>query len=192
LSSTERGCALSHINTWKLIASYTPKNKAEASQMSSGVNSYNGSTYSTCTHHVANRECLDFYSSMNSLLVSKIKLLNELNHIESYQEWFLIIEDDATISKKVLNDDFLPDLMHRLILTVPSDVDIVYLGHCIPKKAKISRHKKIWVMPNYIWELHAYLITQKTASILLSFLPVDCPVDNFISKLINEKILKVV
>lgn len=48
-----------------------------------------------------------------------------------------------------------------------------------------------FVKPNYLWQLHAYMIPKRTAQIFLRYLPVDCPVDNFIARLIYDQIVRV-
>ena len=41
----------------------------------------------------------------------------------------------------------------------------------------------------YLWQLHAYVIPQRTAKLLLSKLPVNQPVDNFIASLVHDGII---
>jgi hypothetical protein len=112
------------------------------------------------------------------------------------QEWFLILEDDAALRldpvTRAGSENNLTWSIFSAIQSLPVDADVLYLGHAIPKKAKFNATKdKMFFKPNFITQLHSYMITKKTAGILLSFLPVDCPVDIFLARLIHDKIITV-
>jgi hypothetical protein len=118
-------------------------------------------------------------------------------------EWFLILEDDAYVcertAKKSSRDaslgmavggasDAFPAAVRNALDALPSDADILYLGRAVPSgnKAWGKPHKGGLVQLNYVWQLHAYLIPRHTARRLLKELPVDCPADNFLARLIHE------
>lgn len=112
------------------------------------------------------------------------------------QEWYLILEDDAAArldpTNQAQSDDNIVWAINSAIQALPIDADILYLGHQIPKKASYNPTKdKKFFRPNYVTQLHSYMITKKTAGVLLSFLPVDCPVDIFLARLIHDKIITV-
>ena len=65
------------------------------------------------------------------------------------------------------------------------------LGVDLPGQSKKLAFRAGFLQPQYLWQLHAYILTGKGAHTLLSNLPVDCPVDNFVAKLIFDGKLKV-
>ena len=157
MTASERACAQSHINVWKIIAERND-----------------------CIHSLEDLENLmGWYRQSNAVFTS---------YTSSKEEWFLIMEDDAHIKDLVLRGDSFCSYVSSLLNGLKETVDMIYLGHAIPSSAKIHHGKsKQMIKPNYLWQLHAYLITKRTAGILLNFLPVDSPVDTFIAKLIHEK-----
>lgn len=122
--------------------------------------------------------------------------------LDHFGKFFLILEDDAVIDphpkikgkyanphiKKLIKKNFL-QRVKEIEDKIPSDFDICYLGYS-GKTFKRSV-KKILVRPQYVWQLHAYLLSPKGAAKLLSKLPVSAPVDNFIATLIYERQLEV-
>lgn len=164
LTSSERACAMSHISVWRAIAA-----------------SESGSLNELLRWH---RTSGAVFSTLPS---NDWKIPSE--------EWHLIFEDDACImSSALLKGESFVGTVNRLLNSLPvgSGVDIIYLGRVIPKNAKISTKKtgRYFVCPNYLWQLHSYMITKKTAELLLRNLPVDCPVDNYISRLIQDGIVR--
>jgi GR25 family glycosyltransferase involved in LPS biosynthesis len=131
------------------------------------------------------------HSLLTNDLSSHVKSSSSIVAKPESQEWYLILEDDAGLRAR--DYETLKRSLGSLVASLPIEADILYLGHNIPKKA--TQYRKgggnKFIKPNYITELHAYLITRKTAGILLSFLPVDCPVDIFLARLIHDKIITV-
>jgi GR25 family glycosyltransferase involved in LPS biosynthesis len=135
-------------------------------------------------------------------ICSLLSLKNQSSNFEFYGKFFLILEDDAVIhphpkfskrhttalSKKLTKKDLLQRIKD-IEDKIPVDFDICYLGYV--GKTFTRTVKKVLVRPQYVWQLHAYLLSPKGAAKLLSHLPVSAPVDNFIAKLIFEKKLEV-
>lgn len=136
-------------------------------------------------------------------ICSLFALWNHSRNFEYYGKGVLILEDDASIDphpklkvrhvhpniKKLIKKDFL-HRMTEIEEKIPSDFDICYLGYTGKTYKNIL--KKALVRPQYVWQLHAYLLSPKGAAKLLSYLPVSAPVDNFVAKLIVEKKLEVI
>lgn len=124
------------------------------------------------------------------------------NNSAFYGKYLLVLEDDAVFdphpklkgknvhpyAKRLTKKDFLQRIK-EIEDKIPADFDICYLGYT----GKIFKKtvKKVLVRPQYVWQLHAYLLSPKGAARLLSHLPVSAPVDNFIAKLIVDKHLEV-
>lgn len=141
------------------------------------------------------------HAQINS--ICDVLALRSQSSIEHFGKFVLILEDDAVIdphpkwrgknsvhvySKKLLKKNFL-QRVKEIEDKIPSDFDICYLGY--NGKTFKKTVKKILVRPEYVWQLHAYLLSPKGAAKLLAQLPVSAPVDNFIAKLIFEKKLEV-
>jgi GR25 family glycosyltransferase involved in LPS biosynthesis len=134
--------------------------------------------------------------------VSDFLAIRNQSSVEHYGNFFLILEDDAVVDphpkvkgkyshpqcKKLVKKNFLQRLK-EIEDKIPADFDICYLGYNGKSYKKLV--KKILVRPQYVWQLHAYLLSPKGAAKLLTQLPVSAPVDNFIAKLIYEKQLEV-
>jgi GR25 family glycosyltransferase involved in LPS biosynthesis len=132
-----------------------------------------------------------------------LALGHQSSNFEYQGKFFLILEDDAVINphpklkgkhvhpnaKKLIKKDFL-QRMKEIEEKIPSDFDICYLGYT--GKTFKKSVKKVLVRPQYVWQLHAYLLSPKGAAKLLMQLPVSAPVDNFIAKLIFENKLEVI
>ena len=110
---------------------------------------------------------------------------------DKMMKYCLIMEDDA----KFVEDEesvavpmpmrcHISDVIRRL-----PDCDICYLGYALPKKC--TEFEVGFFKPNYLWQLHGYLLSATGARKLLSALPVDAPVDNFIATLIYDGRLNV-
>ena len=114
------------------------------------------------------------------------------NEMCEKNDWYLIFEDDADVTNNIGSDGF-QSILNRLIKQkIPSDFDICYLGHVIPKNCnkRFFRGGDI-IEPSYAWCLHAYLLRGKAINILLNNLPINAPVDNFIAQLLFDGTLKV-
>lgn len=147
---------------------------------------------------IGEKKRLDQVNDICNLLA----LRNQSCNFEYYGKSFLILEDDAVIdphpklkskhvhpnSKKLIKKDLLQRIK-EIEDKIPSDFDICYLGYT--GKTFKKSVKKVLVRPQYVWQLHAYLLSPKGAAKLLTYLPVSAPVDNFIAKLILDKKLEV-
>jgi GR25 family glycosyltransferase involved in LPS biosynthesis len=91
-------------------------------------------------------------------------------------EPLLIMEDDAALSK-----NFWPTL-EKGLRDLPPDADVFYLGWSQAANWRREITPEV-VEAEYVWYLHGYLLYPKGAEILLSKLPVDQPVDNFVANL---------
>ena len=103
------------------------------------------------------------------------------------QDYMLIFEDDAMICR--LKEQPFVMRMRQVRRALPDDFDICYLGYAAPKKvlAKPKKIKNLLFKPEYLWQLHGYMLSVQGAKKLLSFLPVNQPVDNFVATLLSEE-----
>lgn len=132
MSSGERGCAMSHVRAWQLVAACD----SEQDKIGSAAGK------------------------------------------SDVQTPVLILEDDT-----VLANDFEKRL-RAMLATLPPDsgVDILYLGY-IKGEAAPWRRKVVEEIyeAEYLWTTVAYLLWPQGARHLLSTLPVDEPIDNFMA-----------
>ena len=54
------------------------------------------------------------------------------------EEWFLIFEDDACVREAALGEGSFFDTVKNFVHSLPENVDILYLGHVIPKVYNFS------------------------------------------------------
>jgi len=88
----------------------------------------------------------------------------------------IILEDDAVPVR-----DFSVKLKKALD-EVPSDADLLYLGYSRPEKAPWRGDVgESLAKVDYVWTTIGYIVWPKGARKLLQRLPVDSPVDNFMS-----------
>lgn len=125
----------------------------------------------------------------NENLQQLITFYNSSQWFNINQKYYLVFEDDMEINSQY-KDNFILQL-NEIQNALPLDTDICYLGYSKPFDVKFPRVHKLLSKPNYLWQLHAYLLSSSGAKKLLSYLPIDSPVDNFISRLIYEEKLKV-
>jgi GR25 family glycosyltransferase involved in LPS biosynthesis len=187
LTNSERACAMSHLLAWLTIMDLSASND-------SGIRKIGDSDREALSYHLPTlflNECKAQY-----------RLLGQCFHDQSCKgqgglfnkfgtEFFLIFEDDAAIIPR--DCSFFSQLLDTVI-EIPSDCDICYLGYAANMKmqSKFRRCKGSYFFePTYLWHLHAYLLSVSGVCKLLSHLPIDRPVDNFIARLIFEKKLKV-
>lgn len=110
--------------------------------------------------------CLSHY-----LLWKKLANSKNLNKI-------MIFEDDAN---KPINNYFkYLDIIHN---EVPKDWDIILIGYVLLDSEKIS--KNIVKVKNFIL-LHNYIINKKGAKKLLNNLPINAPLDTWLSLISNK------
>merc|ERR1719272_2691300 len=88
----------------------------------------------------------------------------------------ILVEDDAVPVR-----DFSVKLKKALD-EVPSDADLLYLGYSRPEKAPWREDVgESLAKVDYVWTTIGYIVWPKGARKLLQRLPVDSPVDNFMS-----------
>ena len=139
---------------------------------------------STSSHHSPSQE-----SNMNLFFHSEWTIDSD---------WYLILEDDASFTHHInsstscLGSDFLEQINELLQHYIPDDFDICYLGHVCSKLGKLITINKYIAKPDYLWQLHGYILRGRAIPKLLSYLPIFAPVDNFISQLILDGVLKVI
>ena len=118
-----------------------------------------------------------------------IRVHNKDTDSDSYHDWYLILEDDADIKLVAYKDDF-KDFLGRVLHRIPKDADMLYLGCVIPKSSRKKYSKnKMFIRLSYAWQLHAYILKGSAVEILLNNLPINGPVDNYISSLMYNKLL---
>mmetsp|Transcript_9709 Transcript_9709/g.19933 ORF Transcript_9709/g.19933 Transcript_9709/m.19933 type:complete len:355 (+) Transcript_9709:120-1184(+) len=91
----------------------------------------------------------------------------------------LVLEDDAAPTAE------FPELLAKALATLPSDAGILYLGYsqAAPWRRELSAEL---VEAEYVWTTVAYIIWPACARLLLSRLPVNEPVDNWMAGLCAE------
>lgn len=239
MTTSERGCAMSHVSIWKAIVDVSNKLSAASSIQSvqkqqkiskptheSGT-PWNVTAYEcwsaaaasgvwNCKYiqefpedqlssHEGGQPVVSFIPSAPVcwLQSQHSTTKRKASHSDSssnasmnlrQDDWYLILEDDCSINQRdtasIFGLDFrmqLNDVVRRL----PVDWGICYLGYVIPRNAKKNMIGKHFMKPNYVWQLHAYIISSRSAKYLLSSLPVNKPVDNFLATLIHSGGLKV-
>merc|ERR1719271_676359 len=99
----------------------------------------------------------------------------------------LLVEDDA-----IPVEGFAAKLVQGL-KDVPKDADLLYLGYSKPDKAPWKREipGTDIAEAEYVWTTVGYMIWPSGARKLLQRLPVDSPVDNYMSWASHENITKV-
>jgi len=86
----------------------------------------------------------------------------------------MVLEDDAKMTPK------FTERLSKAIEDLPDDADVLYMGYC--KAAPFRRSiNKVLAEAEYVWTTVGYIIVPKAAKKLLSKLPVDQPVDNFMA-----------
>jgi len=108
----------------------------------------------------------------------------------------LILEDDAVLWER--SGVKLPELTQRLIAAVEQCWDVentpvmLYVG-CEVVQWRDSRRVVVEGPPvmrlreaEYLWQTSSYIIWPAAARELLAHLPIDCPTDCYISKLVLE------
>ena len=77
------------------------------------------------------------------------------------------------------------------MLHIPVDWDLLYLGFIKPKSTQESKINKklspLFVKLEYAWQTHAYVIRQESLVKIMSILPIDMPIDNFLATMIYRK-----
>lgn len=86
----------------------------------------------------------------------------------------LVLEDDAAPT-----DQFVP-ILARALAELPSDADVLYLGYSQAAEWRREISPEL-VESEYVWTTVAYIIWPKGAQKLLSQLPVNEPVDNWMA-----------
>eukprot|EP00981_Chlorochromonas_danica_P000967 scaffold233_cov174-Ochromonas_danica.AAC.7 len=181
LTSTERACAMSHLLIWKAIEKLYVQGKDEDSGLPPIVEKLSQS--------------LLFYRNISQNIL---------------KDYFLIMEDDAHLRINPLTTYFsdIPNQMNvrtiyhnslieelqYIIQRLPKSTDICYLGRVLPWKSKEFKSqpiKSIFLRVNYVWNLHAYLINGRSVEKIMSYLPINMPVDNFLASLAHSQALEV-
>lgn len=95
----------------------------------------------------------------------------------------LILEDDAAPTAEFC------EVLDQALATLPDDADLLYLGYsqAAEWRREVSRHV---VESHYVWTTVAYIVWPVGARKLLSKLPVDEPVDNWMAGLCAENDIK--
>lgn len=94
----------------------------------------------------------------------------------------LVLEDDAVPTK-----DFT-EVLKSAMASLPSDADVLYLGYS--QAADWRRCAGVLAEAEYVWTTVAYIVWPSGAQKLLSKLPVNQPVDNFMALLCADRDLK--
>ena len=185
MSLSERACAMSNVIVWQAIASMSSKqqNDNDVIIMSVIHNSLNEFT----KNHFGGSDVYNTW--LQSIIFSHS--LNDDSRSEA--RYYLILEDDATISEKPSTAPFRAHI-RQVIEALPHNCELCYLGYAVNWSKQVEcdfADESIFFVPSYLWQLHGYLLTPAGARKLLSHLPINAPVDNFVARLVYEKKIKV-
>ncbi|CAJ1377213.1 unnamed protein product [Effrenium voratum] len=104
-------------------------------------------------------------------------------YCESAERPMLVMEDDAVPTKE------FREVLSQALTSLPRDADVLYLGYS--QAAEWRRHvSKNVAEAEYVWTTVAYLVWPEGARKLLSKLPVNQPVDNFMATLCADGDIK--
>mmetsp|Transcript_130530 Transcript_130530/g.363740 ORF Transcript_130530/g.363740 Transcript_130530/m.363740 type:complete len:374 (-) Transcript_130530:430-1551(-) len=95
----------------------------------------------------------------------------------------LVLEDDAAPTT-----DFAVTL-HRALAALPSDAHLLYLGYSQAANWRREISTEV-VESEYVWTTVGYIVWPEGARLLLSHLPVNEPVDNWLAGLCAERNIK--
>ena len=93
-----------------------------------------------------------------------------------------IFEDDV-----VVNANFRRKV-RKALMQVPSNWDILYLGY-INESGLTHRVTPILKKVKFVFGAYAYILRDTGLRKLIAALPIDRPIDNFLGKLCEEKVL---
>ena len=125
--------------------------------------------------------------------ISAMKTNDNINNVNNgFDDWYLILEDDAEITNNAMLEGLQLTINKIIQQKLPNDFDICYLGHVLPNNC----HKTYFrggevIKVNYAWCLHSYILRGKAINTLLTNLPINSPVDNFIGQLLFDGIIQV-
>ncbi len=192
LTAAERACAASHLKVWRTIAALRTGDTDAQDYLgrTSGGQSGIDIARQLYTMHAITRFGSDFPTGQSNKVKSE-KPMSEGDPREA--DYYIIFEDDAHVSV-AKQEDFRREVAY-LMKRLPTSVDVLYLGGALPKRAAEFRshvmHGGTFLKVNYIWMLHAYVLRGRAVDVLLSNLPINSPVDNFLASLIYQKQLVV-
>jgi len=166
------------------------------------------------THHISESEVSTSWNTTKNVVYQKIRSIrkgwNDLDtyhrrtldmspgergcassHIRAWKycldhcgpsEPLLVLEDDADPTI-----DFMVTL-HRALQKVPQDAGLLYLGYSQAADWRREVSPEL-VEAEYVWTTVAYLVWPNCARLLLSKLPVNQPVDNWLAQLCADRTL---
>jgi len=88
----------------------------------------------------------------------------------------LVLEDDAQPTRE------FTQLLEKALAAVPADADLLYLGYSQAAEWVREVSPEL-VQAEYVWTTVAYVVWPKGARTMLSRLPIDQPVDNWMASL---------
>jgi hypothetical protein len=194
MTPSERACAMSHVLAWKVAFYSSLWGTAGTGVCKPLLREYEARVAKTPPIHLTTPRSFVHSPADLAKAVSDTEEIRTFMTLRGGSQWingyYLVMEDDIKIDSGD-GKEFLGKLAD-LTRALPKNTDICYLGYVIPKNAKVTYSpKKTYIKPTYLWQLHAYLLSAGGAKKLLSYLPVNAPVDNFIASLIFEDKLTV-
>jgi GR25 family glycosyltransferase involved in LPS biosynthesis len=107
----------------------------------------------------------------------------------------LILEDDVELLSPTFGAETAALVASIEATFAPSERDVVlYVGAHVPqwrsRRAFPVLPGRVLREADYAWQTSSYLIWPAAARILLAAMPIDCPVDNFLSKFFLEHRLR--
>lgn len=199
MTSSERGCAASHLKAWRAIAYLHLKFESLRSVYDSDMTGTPPlPLLDELEKHLAGHDP-ELLSTITNVFSAGSGPGSACSGSGSDNGWYLIFEDDAHIRPSRVTNNFSLKI-NQLIAAAEPHWDIIYLGAALPKSAprfdskiiKPVAHRKYNTTlgslrsVNYAWMLHAYLIRGETALKLLQSLPIDKPVDNYIATKLHD------
>ena len=188
MTPSERACAVSHVLAWKLIYLTSLRyGDGSIKLLTRDCEARLAKTPPLCLSSPRSNSSDASSAKVDDRDIANFSIFCKCSQWVNVNGFYLVLEDDMEIKASSSSDtrefmEKLSDLCQHL----PADTDICYLGYIIPTGC-IAKHGRRYIKPKYLWQLHAYLLSPSGAKKLLSHLPVNAPVDNFVATLIHEE-----
>lgn len=193
LTAAERACAASHLKVWRAIAALRTGDAGAQDHLGRTSGGQQGIDTAQQLYAMHGITRLGSDSARGLSKKGEVEKQTSEGDQTDAGDYYIIFEDDANVSA-AKQDDFRREVAY-LMKRLPNSVDVLYLGGALPKRAAEFRshlmHGGAFLKVNYIWMLHAYVLRGRAVDALLSNLPINSPVDNFLASLIYHKQLVV-
>jgi GR25 family glycosyltransferase involved in LPS biosynthesis len=181
LTPSERCCAASHLAAW-LVIQHLREHRANGQSKRQGHGALEegggvlGDTLRSCAQA---QLAFDLCRAGGGW--------DPLTPAMGLDDWYLILEDDAVVAPEYREPVRFRRRLTELLVAVPTDWDILYLGHAASSRGKgKALSGGLFCKPSYLWQLHGYVLRGRAVDKLLSLVPIRGPVDNFMASLVFD------